>query len=198
MDDIFEVPNVIGKTYANAIHERLISKSFPWYYNEHIVSPDVELDNPDINHFGFNHFIYENRQPISPYFEFLHPLICQIQDHLKLQHEVIERCRLNLTLPKDNVTAKWHLPHVDSFFPHWNALYYVNDSDGDTFVFDQTNENYDSGDETRIVQDDFTVKRQIKPEKGKVLIFPGHYYHASSHPQTSKHRIVLNINFSEI
>jgi hypothetical protein len=198
MDDIFEIPNVIGKTYADHLHDRLVSKNFPWYFNPNLVSPDVETGNEAINTSGFNHFLYEDRNPISPYFEFIHPLIMNIQDHLKLRHEVIERCRLNLTLPKNTVTAKHHLPHVDSFYPHWNALYYVNDSDGDTFIFDQTNKSFDANDEERIVKGDFTVKRQITPEKGKVIIFPGHYYHASSQPRTSKYRIVCNMNFAEI
>jgi hypothetical protein len=33
------------------------------------------------------------------------------------------------------------MPHIDSFFPHWNAIYYVNDSDGDTVIFNETNDN---------------------------------------------------------
>ena len=34
-------------------------------------------------------------------------------------------------------TRDYHLPHIDSEYPHWIAIYYVNDSDGDTHIFEE-------------------------------------------------------------
>ena len=64
-------------------------------------------------------------------------------------------------------------------YPHYNAIYYVNDSDGDTVIFNETNKDY-SEDFGVMKENKFTVKQRITPEKGKVVVFPGHYYHASS------------------
>jgi hypothetical protein len=92
------------------------------------------------------------------------------------------------------------MPHIDSFFPHWNAIYYVNDSDGDTFIFNETNDTYDAGqdDIIRIKENKFTVKKRITPKKGKILIFPGKYYHSSSFARESKFRCVINMNLEKI
>ena len=35
----------------------------------------------------------------------------------------------------------------------------------------------------------------VKPKKGKIVIFPGYYYHTSSYPQNN-HRAVINMNFT--
>jgi hypothetical protein len=92
------------------------------------------------------------------------------------------------------------MPHIDTWFPHWNAIYYVNDCDGDTFIFNEVNETYDPGesDINKIKDMQFTVKRRITPKKGKIVIFPGKYYHSSSYTRNSRYRCVVNINLENL
>jgi hypothetical protein len=108
--------------------------------------------------------------------------------------------RANLTLNSAGSSLKHHLPHIDSFFPHYVAIYYVNDSDGDTIIFNETNDSYDSGDAdiNKIKTGPFTIKRRVTPKKGKVLIFEGKYYHTSSWPIVNKCRSVININLENV
>ena len=80
-----------------------------------------------------------------------------------------------------------HPPHVDMTTPHMVLLYYVNDSDGDTVIFDQK---YSSG-----YVPNLTVNRTISPKGGAAILFDGLKYHSSSSPKNTKERIVLNINF---
>lgn len=77
----------------------------------------------------------------------------------------------NCDLPHNN-------PHVDFPFPHMVGLYYVNDSDGDTIIWD--------GDK----------KESITPKRGRFAVFDGKYYHASACPRNNPTRIVLTFNFS--
>ena len=56
-------------------------------------------------------------------------------------------------------------------------IYYVNNSDGDTVIYDNK----------KLVR--------VKPEAGKILMFDGSLYHASSRPTKNKLRKVVNINF---
>tara|TARA_B100001142_G_C14023996_1_gene535466 strand:+ start:27 stop:365 length:339 start_codon:yes stop_codon:yes gene_type:complete len=108
--------------------------------------------------------------------------------------------RANLTLPNKTSTLDHHMPHIDSFFEHWNAIYYVNDSDGDTVIFNETNDDYDAGkdDIMRIQSNDFTIKQRIEPKQGRVVIFPGKYYHSSSFCKDSPYRAVINMNLDRV
>ena len=58
------------------------------------------------------------------------------------------------------------------------ALYYVNDSDGDTYFFD------DSG----------KVTKRVTPKKGTLVMWEGKIFHAKSSPIKTTSRVVININ----
>ena len=89
---------------------------------------------------------------------------------------------------KDN----YNLPHVDYYFPHTTIIYYLNDSDGDTRMFQEFYS--DSG----IERSDFIVKELVKPKANRLLIFDGLQYHTASNPFDFSRRVVININFEKI
>lgn len=70
--------------------------------------------------------------------------------------------------------------HVDSNRPHIVLLYYIKDSDGDTFLFSKDKE-------------DNKISQRVTPKKNRAVIFDGSLYHASSRPQ-SDIRCVINFN----
>lgn len=117
----------------------------------------------------------------------------QVFNRFAAKHNVtynnIIRIKLNwLPRAQENASGKWHMPHVDSDQEHHVFLYYVNDSDGDTFFF---NEKYpmlkDSG---------LTLNKQVSPKAGRGVIFDGFTYHASSSPVDSEYRCILNVDFN--
>ena len=63
-------------------------------------------------------------------------------------------------------------------------VYYVNDSDGDTVLF---NEFYN----TKSV----SINRRIAPKKGRAVIFDSNRFHASSNPINTPTRFVINFTF---
>ena len=69
--------------------------------------------------------------------------------------------------------------HVDADMPHTTTLYYVNDSDGDTYFFDN----------------DGNIIKKVTPKKGRIVTFDGLTYHSSSCPRENSHRLVLNFNY---
>ena len=198
--DIIEIEDVIPVDYQRHILQTMTSQEFSWILNTNMVSGDQwAADNPQ-NHVGFNHYFYEQGKYASQWFNLFYPLVLSITSQTKLQFNRLVRMRANLTLPNSSAIEDYHMPHIDSFFPHMNAIYYVNNSDGDTVIFNETNENYSSGqdDIMRIQSDKFTIKKRITPKQGKILIFPGKYYHSSSLAKNSKFRCVLNINLEKI
>jgi hypothetical protein len=200
MNDIIEIENIIPVDYQNHLLSLMTSFNFPWAFNPNMVSgDDCFLDNKD-NHSGFNHFFYEKNEKTSQFFDLVYPLVLSITSQTKLEFNRLIRMRANLTLPNTASNLEWHMPHIDSYFPHYNAIYYVNDSDGDTVIFNEVNEDYDSGqqDINAIKQNEFTIKHRVTPKKGKILVFPGKYYHSSSFARNSKFRCVINMNLGKV
>lgn len=78
--------------------------------------------------------------------------------------------------------------HVDSFEPHKTLVYYINDSDGDTFLFDKLWNKDDK-------HYDLKTALRVTPKMGSAVCFDGHRFHAPSNPIFRPRRYVLNINF---
>lgn len=200
MTDIIEIENFIPKDYADHLERLMTSFDFPWFFNPSMVSGDDDFQGYENNIAGFNHFFYEKNTKTSPYFDLVYPLILSITSQANVPFNRLVRMRANLNLPNKHSKLDYHMPHIDSFFPHWNAIYYVNDNDGDTFIFNETNDTYDSGidDIMKIKHGEFTVKHRVTPKKGKIVLFPGIYYHTSSWARNAKYRCVININLGNM
>lgn len=102
----------------------------------------------------------------------------EIKEILRIKANILSK-----TEKQDHI----HPPHVDMTIPHLVLLYYVNDSDGDTVMFDQKY----CAEETPTL----TVNKTIAPKAGAAILFDGLTYHSSSSPKNTEERIVLNINF---
>lgn len=100
------------------------------------------------------------------------------------------RCKSNLT--SRTVERKLSWPHIDSKKKHFVALYYVNDSDGDTVIYNQkySGEIYD--------QSELTVFKTITPKAGSIIIFDGGLFHTNYSPEKNDFRCVININLKPI
>jgi len=106
-------------------------------------------------------------------------LLVNIEDILQTsQLQYFQRIKANLLLKNKVDKNKYHTPHFDREGPHWTAIYYVNDSDGDTFFFDERGK----------------IIERVSPEKGKVIVFPGETFHAGSSPIKTAVRSVINMN----
>jgi len=197
MNDIIEIENVIPLDYQKHLLDLTTGFNFPWVLNKNIVSGDDCFADQKNNPAGFNHFFYENNKPTSNFFDIIYPMVMSITSQVKdLPINRLIRARANLTLANHAPEADQFMPHIDSFFPHYVAIYYVNDSDGDTIIFNETNDTYDSGDTdiNKIKTGPFTIKRRVTPKQGKVLLFPGNYYHTASFCKSSKYRCLINMN----
>ena len=70
--------------------------------------------------------------------------------------------------------------------PHTVLIYYVNDSDGYTYIFDKMFDQKNPN-ETK-----FGEYKTVAPVKGRAVLFNGLYYHAGSSPVKSQSRIMIN------
>ena len=80
-------------------------------------------------------------------------------------------------------------PHCDMNKGGFTAIYYVNDSDGDTLIFNEkTMDPFLNGEE-------LSIKKRIKNKKGRFVMFNQDYLHTGMFPIKSDYRIVINFNF---
>jgi hypothetical protein len=119
---------------------------------------------------------------------FISPLVYNIFEAVgyKLQ---FQRIKANLLWPNANRKNpnSYHRPHADHGRGDANTLiYYVNDSDGDTVIFDKIWTGEDPG--------QLTVSERIRPKRGSAILFDSVRYHASSSPTTDV-RSVINFIF---
>jgi hypothetical protein len=157
---------------------------FPWYLGEGHESTS------SINQYSNSSDVYEYMQLCHGFvneFETTsghHKLTAVVEQMLQAKYPFlgrVKRIKANLQTKIHNTNTNAHnTPHIDDDLDHWVALYYVNNSDGDTFIFDA---------------DGITVKQQITPQQGQVVIFDGSTLHAGMHPRTTDYRIVINFNF---
>lgn len=112
----------------------------------------------------------------------------------------INRLSLNIQPANNKFTNnKVCPPHVDRTDPHHAALFYINDCDGSTVIYNEkcTGDEFSTPEKIleTLKNKKMTIKKEIKSEKNKLVIFDGLQYH-SSRPSTSESRYVINVNFS--
>jgi hypothetical protein len=71
-------------------------------------------------------------------------------------------------------------------------VYYVNDCDGDLVIYEET---YEDLTEAEAHQTQLVVKKRFKPGKGRMALFNGKHFHASSFPTQTPLRIAITFNF---
>ena len=192
---VVEIDDLIPKLYQDQIEAEATSDKMAWFFSAESARR-VQVEN---SYGGFSHVAYrfnnETAAASSPLTALLLPLLFSFCDKAGVPFKTLLRIRLGL-FTQNAAGGPHHNPHVDFYLPHYNALYYVNDSDGDTFIF---NETYDEVSLERSVEytrdSRFTVARQISPKKGRMIGFDGKHYHASMHPKQSSHRIAIAFSF---
>ena len=100
------------------------------------------------------------------------------------------RTRVNLTpLSKD---PRPLIPHVDlrNKYKHYILLLFLNDSDGDTIMYDL------KVDGDMHAQEELSVLKRFSPKAGRAVLFDGDNFHAWEHPQNHDYRLSMIANIS--
>jgi hypothetical protein len=193
---ILTIDDCIDVSDQNLIESSFLSEKFPWYFSnsanwgnknngmtlgkKSLECIDGVKDSPQLIHNIFADNLF------SKHFE--SSLSVKILSAIPFSIKQLLRIKANLTYPT-NVHSDHLLgvPHID--FVEENlitAIYYVNNSDGDTIIF---NERFQEKE-----YKDLTISQTIKPKKGRLVVFNGNYIHAGTLPSNNSARIVINFN----
>lgn len=188
----------ISEDYINQLHDTLNSPEFPWYLNK----KTVKLSDPILSLASvineqtkdtqqFTHTFFNEGEPKSGYYGLISEMLTHIERMGYLIDDII-RIKANLlTKDSDYPEDFHHIAHSDTYGEDTvSLLYYVNDSDGDTFFF---NEFFDESHENKVEK--ITLQKRITPKKGNAIFFDSKQFHASSSPKDSDVRIVINYVF---
>jgi len=165
-DDI--LPKEIVNTIEDAI---LINPVIPLLYTHNVTFHDGYF-NPSFSLTFYDPLKNINNIIGTPLFE----IVYRLGNKLDIFVQNIIQGRIIVHLPSPNPGQDQ--VHIDKKEPHWVCLYYVNDSEGDTVLFDDNEKE---------------IKR-VTPKKGRIAFFDGSIKHCSTRPST-KARAIINFNF---
>jgi hypothetical protein len=201
MHKIFD--DLLPSGLTDRLENMLLSKDFSWYALDNLSLGDQEkkysFTYSDcyryIDTYGMSSLIYKDDNWYDPYGLYMmsRQIIDYVLDETGLKLNRILRIKANfLTQNPDHSFDEMciNFPHLDNYHEHKVLVYYVNDSDGDTILF---NEKYKPSDKDSNVH--LSTEARVHPKKGRILMFDGLQYHTSQNPINSKYRCVLNINF---
>lgn len=168
----------------------MLGPDFPWYFIPSVSRPSGSyIPAGSMETLGFFHTFYSSIDNKKSYtINIVSSLLDKINDYKNGQIDFV-RVRAGLKIQKKGFTDQnYNVPHVDYQFPHMSVIYYVNESDGDTWMFNEEFKQFPE-------PDVFTVKQRITPKPNRLIIFDGLCYHTASNPINSDSRIIININY---
>jgi hypothetical protein len=193
--------NFLDPTDFEELAEAVLGEKFPWFYKE-CASADPRLNLPNnqnqaIETWGLDHTVYEKETGIESFaFVIFEALFKKLEHTFELSFNQLIRARLGAKFPKVGFTSEnYNLPHVDYMFPHETLIFYFNDTDGDTRIFDQVGSYPVKNDFRENWPTEFTTKARVIPKANRLLWIDGLQYHTASNPIYGNKRVVLNINF---
>lgn len=187
------IENFVKPRIQDELETLLTSGNFPYFYSSESCVPAEYKEDENEDERLTGALLVDEHTIEAP--QFMHMFVsdgainsASYKDVAPILHKVIDlidgdyyvaKCKVNMNLADVRFEGKYHTPHIDNGFEDQiTALYYVNDSDGDTFFFD------DSG----------KVTKRVTPKKGTLVMWEGKVFHAKSSPIKTTSRVVININ----
>ncbi|MBM3393479.1 MAG: hypothetical protein FJY37_02315 [Betaproteobacteria bacterium] len=189
MKDVTIIDQAVPKSIQDILENITRGDKMNWFRQERATygdnAPGVFPVTPTSRDLPqFTHTIYEIDKPVSQLFHVLLPVITAIPYTVKQ----LIRIKMNLGVYTLLDNPEVHgMPHVDFTKvaePLLTAIYYVNDSSGDTIIFDQR-----FG-----ASGPLTIKQRVPHKKGRLVVFDGRLLHAGNTPRDNTPRININFN----
>ncbi len=180
-DGIVECPAV------SFVATNLRAKRVPWFYMPYTVP----------EHGKFYHHTLNGVYEIRDAWFYTHSLLQGWGNEKTTDHQILMAIKSLGVVPEFDThrltraqancvhkteTAQITPPHRDFDKPGCVYIYYVNDSDGDTILFDQ----------------DGNVEVKVTPEAGHLLRIDSGQWHCQTTPVRTDRRMVINLNFEQI
>ena len=180
---MFIIDNYVSIEEQSYLYDYFTNPKVPYrFYRSHIYHEDSRWSHAPMQ---MSHHLYESESDIaSTHLPAIQKLVGNLAD--KFGNINLLRAKVNVTSPYPPMMRyESQVPHVDLEYDngepvdHKVLLYYINDSDGPTYFFNEAHELQDT----------------VYPKPGRAIIFDGSNIHAASNPVRSPFRMVVNIDF---
>lgn len=190
------IEDFIPIAMQDEIEALMFDANFPWFFNSQTVYDDIHKgyfynDKNTVSGPQFNHTFLHDRTVNSDFCKNVSPLMFYFGVHSGVKVDKPIRIKANLTVPDIVYGEHLHRPaHYDTIDDNViTAIYYVNDSDGDTIFFEDPEE------KNLVNVNELKEIRRVAPKKGQMVYFDGNTLHANALNKNTKHRCVINFNF---
>lgn len=185
------IDDVVDKQVQDAIEKAVFGSATQWVFARSMFQ---DTANPEADEHQKNSLLFFTSfvTELDAQRLYTHPIV-EACKKLNTSLDSIFHIRMLLQLPVVLEQNKIHgVPHVDTprSAPYNVGVYYVNDTDGDTYIFKQT-----SASPVNVLQDKFTTAHTVAPKKGRLIIFNSDTYHAVGKPKKDI-RAVINYHFT--
>ena len=189
MQETLVIDDLIPEPDQHSIHNIIMSQA-EWKF-----LPDVSgVDGHTWPSHGFVHILKDPRDGYQSNM-FTKQDVCgmilkEIGKYVDFEDVYYARSFLQLPLP-EQYRKEHNGIHVDlpKEIKHVACVYYVNSSDGDTVIYDQTINDVPGGSQGIHL----TEHKRVNPKRGRLVIFDGSRYHCSSQP-TVNYRCIINFD----
>ena len=187
IDDFLPIP------YWERLNSFLCSSNFPWFYQKNITD---ENKPSELGCFGFNHWVLRPEESVfndrhsHPIQEMILPFCYFVQKEIGVKNYISNvRCDMSVYNP----TSYRHKSHVDLVdCKHIAVVYYVNDSDGSTIIY---NKQVELNGNPEWDEDNLKILVEIKPKPNRVVMFDGSYVHTGHSPSKTNSRVIINSDY---
>ena len=182
---IFVFDDIIDKQSQKQIQHILFDK-VRWQFVADVTKPDNKQQRP-----GFSYHFITDKTNVFDYHTDVLKIIDAACQKINFKRQECLQGRSFLQLPLNLKDKRLDAPHVDADIDHLVVLYYVNDSDGDTVIYENLFEGYDKVPHFN----DLVEKKRVTPKAGRVVIFNGKHWHTSNQPEHNV-RAIINYNLT--
>ena len=192
------ITDFVPSRIQDSICNELDKFDFPWYYESYTVNinkseKDFIITDKCKESPQFKHVFYWEDKPSSSYWHIVNPVLGLFEQATGHVISKFGRIKANLMLQNESFPEGFYnTPHIDvgRMDKNWYTLvYYIDDSDGDTVLFNEI------ADPWMPDRNQLTEAARFTPKKGQAVLFESNRWHASTPPRNHIKRRVVNYVF---
>lgn len=195
------IDDFIPLVFQKSLYDLLCGDEIQWRFSKYSTYSKNEnrpwfVEEETKEHIQFKHYFVKDNTTKSNFLPYVAPLIAAYENTVGKKISSTMRIKANLLMPQEG--TKLQPPHLDDNEPdayregvyHGDRkvlIYYVNDGDGDTVLYNEKYYGEPVGKLTR--------QQVITPQRGRAVIFDANQLHSACLPTVKRYRLIINCIF---
>jgi hypothetical protein len=197
INEIYTFDNIVDIEIQNEIEKYVYNKNLHWDSKRNITnSSDIDAN------YSFPAQVLGEADIDKNILKFIDIIIDNSLNKINQKLAKKYRIKINKTIPHNiDTNEEYRLLHIDKMEPHVTIIYYINDSYGDTLIFNDENNKHLKNikeymnNHNFLDLKNFELTKSISPKKGRVVLFDGNLWHYGKYPNKGE-RNIININLA--